>query len=143
MPADRPPLRVNLPPDTPRGAVLFTAYLLLPSASVIVGGTPKRPRLDLHPRPGVDPGGLAAEAAAVCAEQTARLAVRSRGAPVRAELTRRMLALAGRAAARPQAAAGLAREEAARVKALLAETGEWERDPRGIKTPWSELRKRG
>ena len=139
MPARRAPLRVPLPAAAPRLAVLRTAYLLIPQASVLVGSEKGVPFLELRPRPGVDASGLPDEARAVFAGQLARVVP---GAPaVRAELTSRMLALAGRAAARPQASGGLPPEDAARVKSLLAESGDWEKDPRGIKTAWSDLRK--
>lgn len=140
MPASADPLRVPLPADAPRLAVLRTAYLLLPLASVVVGAEKGAPFLELHLRGGFDPADVAQEVRSVYAAQLSREAVSAAGGGVRAELTRRMLALAGRAAARPQASAGLPPEEAARVTALLAERGQWEADPAGIKTPWSELR---
>lgn len=140
MPAPADPLRVPLPAGAPRLAVLRTAYLLLPLASVVVGAEKGAPFLELHPRAGSVPADLAREAQAVFAAQLSREAVAAAGGAVRAELTRRMLGLAGRAAARPQASAGLPPEQAARVAALLAERGEWEADPSGIKTPWNLLR---
>jgi hypothetical protein len=140
MPASADPLRVFLPAGAPRLAVLRTAYLLQPSASVVVGAEKGVPFLELHPRAGSDPAAVAREALAVFAAQLCREAVAAAGGAVRSELTRRMLGLAGRAAARPQASAGLPPEQAARVAALLAERGEWESDPAGIKTPWNTLR---
>ncbi|TBR23583.1 hypothetical protein EPO15_05680 [bacterium] len=136
-------LRVPLPAGAPRLAVLQTAYQLMRSAHVVVGGTGGEPFLELHPRPGVDAAAAAREAEAVFAAQLAREAVRAAGASVRAELTRRMLGLAGRAAARPQASAGLPPDAAARVQALLAEKGQWEADPSAIKTVWSDLKRGG
>lgn len=140
MPAPADPLRVPLPPGAPRLAVLRTAYLLLPLATVVVGTEKAAPFLELYPRAGAAPAELSREALAVFAAQLSREAVAAAGGAVRTELTRRMLGLAGRAAARPQASAGLPPEQAARVAALLAERGAWEADPAGIKTPWSALR---
>lgn len=114
---------------------------MLPEANVVVGGERGVAFLELHPRPGVDAVALARSAAAVYASQLVRLAASGANAPSRTELTRRMLGLAGRAAARPQAAAGLAPEDAARVQVLLSETGEWEKDPAAIKTAWSALKR--
>lgn len=132
---------MSLPAGAPRLAVLRTAYLMLPEANVVLGGERGVAFLELHPRPGVDAASLARSAEAIYSSQLVRIATTGANSSARTELTRRMLALAGRAAARPQAAAGLAPEEAARVQALLAETGEWEKDPAAIKTAWSALKR--
>lgn len=132
---------MSLPAGAPRLAVLRTAYLMLPDANVVVGDERGVPFLELHPRPGVDASAAARAAEEAFAGQLGRLAASPANSPVRTELTRRMLGLAGRAAARPQAAAGLAPEDADRVRALLAETGEWEKDPAAIKTAWSALKR--
>lgn len=132
---------MSLPAGAPRLAVLRTAYLMLPEASVVVGGERGAAFLELHPRAGADAAALARGAEAVYSSQLVRIAAAGAGSSARTELTRRMLGLAGRAAARPQASAGLAPEDAARVQALLAETGEWEKDPAAIKTAWSALKR--
>lgn len=132
---------MSLPACAPRLAVLRTAYLSLPEANVVVGDERGVPFLELIPRPGADTAGMAARVAEIFAGQLIRVGVERAGVPVKTELTRRMLGLAGRAAARPQAAAGLAPDDAARVEGLLAETGEWEKDPAAIKTVWSALKR--
>lgn len=134
------PVRVPLPPGA-RLAAFGTAYALSTRAHAVLASEDGAPVLELWARDGADPEGLAEEALLVFANQRLRWQVAERGAAVKAELARRMLALARRAG-RPAAAATLPAEAAARLAAVLAETGEAERDPRGIKTVWSDLRRK-
>ncbi|MBI3297880.1 MAG: hypothetical protein HYZ75_06940 [Elusimicrobia bacterium] len=133
------PVRVPLPAGAPRLAVLGTAYALSTRAHALVRTQNGAPLIELWPRAGRDAKGLIEEALRVFANQCLRGAVAERGAAVRAELTRRMVELARRAG-RP-AEAALSPEAAARLAAVLAEKGTAEKDPLGIKTPWSQLRR--
>lgn len=133
------PVRVALPAGAPRLAVLGTAYVLSDRANALVGTAGKAPFIDLWPKPGVQAEALAAEAKLVFENQVNRWAVAERGIAARSELAGRMLALAQK----PQAGKGTLTPEAeAGLEAVLAEKGEAETDPRGIKTPWSQLRKK-
>ena len=132
-------VRVDLPAGAPRLAVLGTAYALSDLAHAQVGTGPKGPTIEFRPKPGVDGDALVKEARLVFEGQVLRWTVAERGTAARAELTARMLALAQRPSAGPGT---LTPEAEAGLKAILAESGAAEVDPRGIKTAWSDLRRK-
>lgn len=138
MPAE--PVRVVLPKDAGRLAVLGTAYVLSERAHAQVGTERGRAVLTLTPRAGTPQAGLAEEAERVFAGQSLRWALAAAGAPLKAELARRAVAASSRPAG---AGASLSAEDRARIEAVLAEEKVELSDPAGIRTPFSALKRAG
>ncbi|MBI5598011.1 MAG: hypothetical protein HY928_18165 [Elusimicrobia bacterium] len=134
------PVRVVLPRDAGRLAVLGTAYLLSERAHASVSTERGCPVLTLTPRPGADAAGLREEALRVFEGQALRWALAVSGAPLAAELSRRAVA----ASSRPSGAgASLSDADKTRIAALLAEPKLELADPAGIRTPFSALKRPG
>lgn len=132
------PVRVVLPRDAGRLAVLGTAYLLSERAQAAVSTERGCPVLTLTPRAGADAAGLREEALRVFEGQRLRWALAVAGAPLKAELARRAVAAASRAAG---AGASISDEDRARIAALLAEDKIELADPAGIRTTFSALKR--
>lgn len=125
-------------------ALLGAAYALTADAFVLVARKGKGGGVELWPKGKTKPAALAAAFRREYANQLLRWALSREGLGLRAETSRRALALAEAAGGRPQAPqASLSPEQKAEIAALLAEAeaDRGPRDPLGIARPWEETRK--